>query len=69
VRCASLAADTTTVDTLSRMLCCSDAMASTTSDMTFGNNTNGFQGRDIYGSVHIGTLRGRLRAVTLTTTK
>jgi hypothetical protein len=60
------AADTITVDTLSRLLCCSDAMASTIANTTFGNNRNGFQGRDNYGSVHIGTLRGRLRAVTLT---
>ncbi|KAF1830129.1 hypothetical protein BDW02DRAFT_115279 [Decorospora gaudefroyi] len=29
-------------------------MASTTSNTTFGNNLNGFQGRDNYGSVHIG---------------
>ncbi|KAF1936927.1 hypothetical protein EJ02DRAFT_459112 [Clathrospora elynae] len=29
-------------------------MASTTSNMTFGNNINRFQGRDNYGSVHIG---------------
>ena len=41
-------------------------MASTTANTTFGNNLNGFQGRDNYGSVHIGTLRDRLRAVTLT---
>ncbi|KAF2830311.1 hypothetical protein CC86DRAFT_443354 [Ophiobolus disseminans] len=36
------------------MLCCSGAMASTTSNITFGNNINGFQARDNYGSVHIG---------------
>ena len=47
------------------MLFYSDAMTSTTSNVVFGNAYSSIQANNINGSVHIGTLRDRLRAVRL----
>jgi hypothetical protein len=46
--------------------CCSGAMASTTSNIAFGDARSSLQAHTIHGSVYVGTLRGRLWAVTLT---
>ena len=45
------------------MRCCSDAMASTTSNIAFGNAYSSVQANTINGSVHVGTLWDRPTAV------